>query len=97
MQAALFDSPIYITVLRRGDGAVLGLRRFAADVPLWLSAVVLGQLYASAAGRDRQVVERLERDFETAKRILVSNRGDWTQAGRMLARLAAKYHYEQIR
>ena len=96
MQPALFDSSIYITALRRGDDAVLALRRFTTDAPLWLSAVVLEELYAGTADRNRQVVERLERDFDRAKRILVPNLSDWTQAGRVLARLAAKYHYEKI-
>ncbi|MFZ0333779.1 MAG: type II toxin-antitoxin system VapC family toxin [Candidatus Acidiferrales bacterium] len=96
MQPALFDSSIYITALRRGDDAVLALRRFTTDAPLWLSAVVLEELYAGAADRDRQVVERLERDFDRAKRILVPNLSDWAQTGRVLARLAAKYHYEKI-
>jgi len=96
MQPGLFDSSIYITALRRGGDAVLALRRFAIDAPLWLSAVVLEELYAGAADRDRQIVERLERDFDRAKRILVPNLSDWTQAGRVLARLAAKYHYEKI-
>lgn len=96
MQPALFDSSIYITALRRGDDAALALRRFATDAPLWLSAVVLEELYAGVADRDRRVVERLERDFDRAKRILVPNLSDWTQAGRVLARLAAKYHHERI-
>jgi predicted nucleic acid-binding protein len=96
MQPALFDSSIYIAALRRGDGAALALRRFATDAPLWLSAVVLEELYAGAADRDRKVVERLERDFDRAKRILVPNQSDWAQTGRVLARLAAKYHYQQI-
>jgi len=96
MQPALFDSSIYITALRRGGDAVLALRRFTIDAPLWLSAVVLEELYAGAADRDRQIVERLERDFDRAKRILVPNLSDWTQAGRVLARLAAKYHCEKI-
>jgi predicted nucleic acid-binding protein len=96
MQPALFDSSIYITALRQGDDAVLALRRFTTDAPLWLSAVVLEELYAGTADRDRQVVERLERDFDRAKRILVPNLSDWTQTGRVLARLAAKYHYEKI-
>ena len=96
MQPALFDSSIYIRVLRRGDDAAHTVRRFAADAPLWLSAVVLEELYAGAADRDRHVVERLERDFGRARRILVPNLSDWTQAGRVLARLAAKYHYEKI-
>jgi predicted nucleic acid-binding protein len=96
MQPALFDSSIYITALRRGDDAAMALRRIAADAPLWLSAVVLEELYAGTADRDRKVVERLERDFDRARRILVPNLSDWTQAGRVLARLAAKYHYELI-
>ena len=83
MQPALFDSSIYITALRRGDDTALALRRFAAESPLWLSAVVLEELYAGAADRDLQVVERLERDFDRAKRILVPNLSDWTQAGRV--------------
>ncbi|MGA9967739.1 MAG: PIN domain-containing protein [Terriglobales bacterium] len=96
MQPALFDSSVYISALRRGDDAVLTLRHFAATTPLWLSAVVLEELYAGAADSNRQVVERLERDFDRAKRILVPNLSDWTQAGTVLARLAAKYDYERI-
>jgi len=53
-------------------------------------------LYAGATARNRQVVERLERDFDRAGRILVPNLSDWTQTGKVLARLAAKYDYEQI-
>jgi predicted nucleic acid-binding protein len=96
MQPVLFDSSIYITALRRGDGAALALRRFVKDAPLWLSSVVLEELYAGSGERDRYAVERLERDFDRARRILVPNLNDWTQTGRVLARLAAKYHYEQI-
>jgi predicted nucleic acid-binding protein len=96
MPPALFDSSIYISGLRRGDDAAVALRRLATNSPLWLSSVVLEELYAGAAERDRRVVERLERDFDRAKRILVPGLGDWTQAGKVLARLATKYHYEQI-
>jgi len=87
---------MYISGMRQGDDAILSLRRFSVDAPLWLSAVVLEELYAGASDRVRQVVERLERDFDRVKRILVPNLGDWTQAGRILARVAAKYHYENI-
>ena len=96
MQPILFDSSIYISALRRGSDAPLALRRLAPDAPLWLSSVVLEELYAGVGDRDRHVVERLERDFERAKRVLVPNLSDWTQTGRVLARLAAKYDYEQI-
>lgn len=96
MQPALFDTSIYISALRQEDQGALSVRRLAADSPLWLSAVVLEELYAGAGNRERRVIERLERDFERAKRILVPSQGDWTEAGRVLARLADKYGYEQI-
>ena len=96
MQPALLDTSIYISALRRGNTAALALRRLTVDAPLWLSSVVLEELYAGAGERERRAVERLERDFDRAQRILVPNLGDWTQAGKVLARLAEKYHYERI-
>jgi predicted nucleic acid-binding protein len=96
MQPVLFDASIYITALRMGDDAKLSLRRIVRGEPIWLSAVVLEELYAGLGARNRQVVERLERDFDRTRRILVPNLGDWTQTGKVLARLAAKYDYEQI-
>src|ERR1035438_3037512 len=96
MQPVLFDTSIYISALRRGNGAAFALRRLTADAPLWLSSVVLEELYAGAGDRERRVLERLERDFDRVKRILVPNLSDWTQTGRVLARLASKYDYEQI-
>lgn len=57
---------------------------------------MLEELYAGASGRHRRSVERLERDFERAGRLLVPNLSDWIHAGRMLAGLGAKYGYEQI-
>lgn len=96
MQPALFDTSIYISALRRGDEAALALRRLAADSPLWLSAVVLEELYGGAGNRERRVIDRLERDFDRAQRVLVPSQGDWTVTGRVLAQLADKYGYEQI-
>jgi predicted nucleic acid-binding protein len=96
MRPLLLDSSIYITALRGGHGAVLALRRLVPEAPVWLSAVVLEELYAGVSVRDRRVVERLEHDFDKARRILVPNLHDWTQAGKVLARLAAEYGYEGI-
>ena len=62
---------------------------------MWLSAVVLEELYAGVNPRDRRVVERLERDFDRAGRILIPNLNDWAQTGKVLARLA-EYGYERI-
>jgi predicted nucleic acid-binding protein len=96
VEPALLDTSIYITALRAGDQAVVALRRLAPQAPLWLSAVVLEELYAGISGRDRRVVERLERDFERLRRIVVPNLSDWSQAGRVLARFALDYGYEEI-
>ena len=90
----LFDTSLYIRALR-GDGALI-LRRWARQMPLWLSAVVLEELYAGASGTDRRVLAKLERDFERAGRILVPSLSDWSTAGNILARLGQKYGYEQI-
>jgi predicted nucleic acid-binding protein len=92
----LFDSSIYITALRRKDDVTLSLRRITDSEPVWLSAVVLEELYAGVTARDCHVVERLERDFDKAGRILVPNLADWTPTGKVLARLAVKYDYERI-
>ena len=96
MGPVLLDTSIYITALRAGDDAVLQLRRFTPGAPVWLSSVVLAELYAGVKPLDSQIVERLERDFDKAGRMLVPNLGDWTLTGKLLARLAAKYDYEQI-
>lgn len=92
----LFDSSIYISALRVGGNASLPLQRWAREVPLWLSSVVLEELYAGATRNEHRILEKLERDFERARRVLVPNLGDWTQAGKVLARLAEKYGYERI-
>ena len=96
MGPVLLDTSIYITALRAGDDAVLKLRRFTPGAPVWLSSVVLEELYAGVKPRDFRIVERLERDFDKAGRMLVPNLSDWTLTGKLLARLAAKYGYEQI-
>jgi len=90
----LFDSSVYIRALR-GDNSLL-LDRWARETPLWLSAVVLEELYAGANSRDHRILAKLERDFARADRILIPNLGDWAHAGKMLASLGQKYGYEQI-
>jgi predicted nucleic acid-binding protein len=96
MGPVLLDTSIYITALRAGDDAVRQLRRFTPGAPVWLSSVVLEELYAGVKPRDSRIVERLERDFDKAQRILVPNLNDWTLTGKVLARLATEYGFEQI-
>src|ERR1700687_4118348 len=96
MGPVLLDTSIYITALRAGDDAVLKLRRLTPGAPVWLSSVVLEELYAGGKPRDSRIVERLERDFDKARRMIVPNLSDWTLTGKLLARLASQYDYEQI-
>jgi predicted nucleic acid-binding protein len=92
----LFDASLYISGLRGGGGLSILLQRWARETPLWLSAVVLEELYAGAQPGDHRILAKLERDFERAGRILVPNLSDWSSAGRILARIGQKYGYEQI-
>ena len=92
----LFDSSVYVAALRGGVAAIPSARGLAPTDVLWLSAVVLEELYAGASDRARRIVERLERDFSRANRVLVPNLSDWTWTGRILAKLGARYGYGQI-
>jgi predicted nucleic acid-binding protein len=94
VRPVLFDTSIYIEAL--GEGAALDLRQFSGKAALWLSSVVLEELYAGASTRSRRILERFEHDFDRARRILIPNLTDWTQAGKVLALIGAKYGYEQI-
>lgn len=96
MNPVLFDTSVYVSALRQKTDAALQLRQMAAGAPIWLSAVVLEELYAGADARSSRAVERLECDFDRARRMLVPNLTDWAQAGKVLARLALKYGYEHI-
>jgi|SRR3974390_307187 len=95
MVPVLLDTSVYACALRLGHAAVVGSRMLGAG-PVWLSSVVLEELYAGAGARERRVVEELERDFAGAKRVVVPSLGDWSRSGRVLARLAVKHGFEQI-
>jgi predicted nucleic acid-binding protein len=92
---ALLDSTIYVSALRSAEAAA-ALERLTTGTLLWLSAVVLEELYAGAREPQQEVIAQWEREFDEAGRILVPSLGDWTDAGKVLRRLAAKYGYEKI-
>lgn len=102
MPGILFDTSVYISALRQGDETILSLRRAARSYdqetrPLWLSAVVLHELYLGAAGaRARKELQRLEREFVQVDRLLIPSRNDWTTAGFPLAKISRKYGFELI-
>ena len=92
----LFDSSVYINALRIGGDSALLLQRWARESLLWLSSVVLEELYAGAAFADRKILEKLERDFDKANRVLVPNLTDWSMTGKILATVGQAHGYEKI-
>lgn len=102
MAGILFDTSVYVSALRAGDASLFAARqavrpREKATVPLWLSAVVLEELYAGAHQRiAKRLCARLEKEFDLLGRILVPQRSDWTACGQVLARIGTKYGYERI-
>lgn len=95
MRKVLFDTSVYIDALRRRDPSRL-LARGGDGEALWLSAVVLAELYAGADERTAKALGKLERDFERARRLLVPQQSDWATTGRLLGRVGAKYGYELV-
>ena len=63
---------------------------------MWLSSVVLEELYAGAQAGNIRVLEKLERDFRNVQRLLAPDVSDWVAAGRILAKIGAKYGFDQI-
>ena len=102
MAGILFDTSVYISALRQGDASILSLRRAvrAGETqtrPLWLSIVVLEELYAGAIdAKALKAFQQTERDFAKAGRLLVPARREWTLAGQVLCRLGVKYGFDQI-
>ncbi len=92
----LFDTSLYVAATRRGDDGVRLLQRLSAGARLWLSAVVLEELYAGAGERSKARVKELEQNFAGANRIVVPTLEDWIRTGEVLSRLALRYGYEQI-
>jgi len=102
MSGILFDTSVYISALRQGDETILSLRRAARahddkTRPLWLSAVVLHELYLGAEGaRARKELQRLEREFVKVDRLLIPSRIDWATAGFALSKIGRKYGFELV-
>jgi predicted nucleic acid-binding protein len=96
MKPVLFDTSIYIASLRAGNESEFRLRNIEQGSPLWLSAVVLEELYAGADVTGRKKLAQMERDFDKIKRLLVPNLDDWTKTGKILNKIGQKYGFEQI-
>ncbi len=102
MPGILYDTSVYISALRQGDPAILGLRRATRpgerqSIPLWLSVVVLEELYVGAIdAKARKAFDRFANDFDKADRLLIPSRRDWATAGQVLSKLGVKYGFDQV-
>jgi predicted nucleic acid-binding protein len=96
MGSVLFDSSVYINHLRAGNGGALGARFLPRGTRVWLSAVVLEELLAGAAGSEVAAIVRLGRDFARLRRLIVPTLDDWTAAGHMLANFGARFGFAAI-
>ena len=103
MTGTIFDTSIYINSLRKNDSSVFGQRRTASierneNEPLYLSAVVLEELYVGAVNRKlKKLLAKFEKDFEKINRLLVPNQTDWTICGQVLSAIGQKYGFESVR
>ncbi len=102
MSGILFDTSVYIAALRQGDASILSLRRASRageqySRPLWLSVVVLEELYAGAVNaKARQDLKRIEREFVKVGRLLIPGRTEWTSAGIVLSKIGRKHGFDLI-
>jgi len=96
MTPVLFDTSVYIDSLRHSQARLLQTRRVEHGSPLWLSAVVLEELYAGADATGRKTLARVERDFDKIGRLLTPSQRDWSSTGNILAHIGQKYGYEWI-
>lgn len=96
MAGIVLDASVYIRCLQQRDAAILGIRSLNRGEPLWLSAVVLEELYAGADRRGAKELFRLQREFTALSRVLVPNLRDWSRTGMILTILRQRYGAETI-
>ncbi len=92
----VFDTSIYIRALRRGDADILQQKQ-SETFPLWLSAVVMEELYIGASDRKLlKIFTKFENDFTKINRLLVPNQTGWSVAGQILNKIGEKYGFEKV-
>jgi predicted nucleic acid-binding protein len=95
-KAIVFDTSIYIRALRQGNTGILRQRQ-NENFPLWLSAVVLEELYVGAS--DRKIIKilaKFEAEFTKISRLLLPNQTDWSIAGQILNKIGGKYGFDKV-
>jgi predicted nucleic acid-binding protein len=92
----IFDTSIYIRELRNGNADIL-LQTQSENSPLWLSAVVLEELYVGASDKQTvKILTKIENNFDKINRLLVPNQTDWSIAGQILNKIGEKYGFDKV-
>jgi predicted nucleic acid-binding protein len=95
-KSIVFDTSIYIRALRQGNTSILRQRQ-NENFPLWLSAVVLKELYVGASDRKMiKILTKFESEFTKINRLLVPNQPDWSIAGQVLNKIGEKYGFDKV-
>jgi len=98
----VFDTSVYVNAARTGDIRLFSQRWMQPPnddrvLPIWLSSVVLEELYAGAIdAKATEGFKRFEAEFEKVNRLLVPIKNDWATTGRVLNKIGHKYGFEEI-
>jgi predicted nucleic acid-binding protein len=97
LSGILYDTSIYVSALRQGDISIFAQRR-ETDFPIWLSVVVLEELYVGSQNRVlKKLLNKFEKDFEKINRLLVPIQSDWTTCGQVLSSIGQKYGFDEVK
>lgn len=88
------DTSIYIPFINQGIAHPAIFDESATPV-LYMSAVVLSELYAGAReSQSIKLLDKLHHTFQNVGRLIVPNGSDWRQTGGIIAKLKKKYGFE---
>jgi predicted nucleic acid-binding protein len=91
---AICDTSVYIPFINQG----IAHPAFSAQPErpiLYMSAVVVSELYAGAHDRETiKLLDKLYHTFQNVGRIIVPDDGDWRQTGGIISKLREKYGFE---
>ena len=78
------DTTVLVAAIRDADRTLLGA---ISRRRVWLSAVVICELYAGTrSAAEAALIHRLSRDAQATDQLLVPTLDDWSRAGQLLAR-----------
>jgi predicted nucleic acid-binding protein len=91
---AVCDTSVYIPFINQGTAHPVFSDDSARPV-LYMSAVVLSELYAGAHdSQSLKLLDKLYLTFHNVGRLIAPDERDWRQAGGIIAKLGKKYGFE---